>query len=244
MPANGDGTGQVPPTSSPDSNGQVPPESHSQSSTSAASDNGATNSTTTSTANGGMTLEQALDALKKAREDAAKRRVDDKELADLRAYKQQQDDARLSETEKMQKQLAALQDQMAEKERMAQERVLRADIRSVARDLGLKPELAYRLLDYAAVTFDEDGDPTNVAELLAKAVEEFGLAPTAAAAASGTSSAQQPARTQQPSTPAAPAMGATNPSRGSQTIGANGRFTRGQVPSLSDPALWKRGGNN
>lgn len=241
MPANGDGTGQVPPTSSPDSNGQVPPESHSQSSTSAASDNGAN---TTSTANGGMTLEQALDALKKAREDAAKRRVDDKELADLRAFKQQADDAKLSADEKRDRALAEAQQRAADAETRAQGIAIRAETRSVARELGINPELALKLLDFAEIEFNDDGDPTNIGKLLAAVVEKYGL-PTTAAATAAPGAPGQPGQQPAPSPAAAvtaPAVGATNPSRASQiTGGANGRFTRGQIPSLSDPALWKRG---
>src|SRR6185437_10386346 len=221
MPTNGDATGQVPPISSPDGNGQVPP-------TSQASSTGDPSDDST----GQLSPEQLKSALDKAR-------VDAKELADLRAFKQQQDDARLSESEKIQKQLATLQEQMAEKERMAQERVLRADIRSAARDLGLKPELAYRLLDLAAVEYSENGDPTNVAELLAAAVAEFGLA-TPAAAAPDAPAQQQPPISSTTAAPI-PAMGATNPPRGSQVAGANGTFSRDEIPRLTDPRLWRRG---
>ena len=241
MPANGDGNGQEPTSSSPDSrNGQESAASQA-SSTRDTSDHGSSSSPNAPT-NGADDKDAIIESL---RREAAQRRVDAKRLAELEKREQERADADLSEKERYDKERAQWQAERAELERQRQETAIRADVKLAAQELGIKPELAKRLLDYNAIEFDEDGDPTNVAELLAKAVEEFGLAPTAAAAAaSGTSSAQQPARTQQPSTPAAPAMSATNPSRGSQTIGANGRFTRGQVPSLSDPALWKRGGNN
>ena len=244
MPANGDGTGQVPPTSSPDSNGQVPPESHSQSSTSAASDNGAN---TTSTANGGMTLEQALDALKKAREDAAKRRVDDKELADLRAFKQQADEANLSADEKRDRALAEAQQRAADAETRAQGIAIRAETRSVARELGINPELALKLLDATEIEFNDDGDPTNIGKLLAAVVEKYGLPTTATATATATAAPGAPGQPgQQPasSTAAAPAMGATNPPRGSQVAGPNGAFARGEYPrTVLDGRLWSKRGN-
>ena len=241
MPANGDGTGQVPPTSSPDSNGQVPPESHSQSSTSAASDNGAN---TTSTANGGMTLEQALDALKKAREDAAKRRVDDKELADLRAFKQQADEAKLSADEKRDRALAEAQQRAADAETRAQGIAIRAETRSVARELGINPELALKLLDFAEIEFNDDGDPTNIGKLLAAVVEKYGLPTTAAATVAPGAPGQPGQQPQQPAPSTTPAMGATNPPRGSQVAGPNGAFTRGEYPrTVLDSRLWSKRGN-
>ena len=241
MPANGDGNGQVPPTSSPDSNGQVPPESHSQSSTSAASDNGAN---TTSTANGGMTLEQALDALKKAREDAAKRRVDDKELADLRAFKQQADEAKLSADEKRDRALAEAQQRAADAETRAQGIAIRAETRSVARELGINPELALKLLDFTEIEFNDDGDPTNIGKLLAAVVEKYELPTTAASAAGAPGAQPQSQQQRQSASSTAPAMGATNPPRGSQVAGPNGVFTRGEYPrTVLDSRLWSKRGN-
>src|SRR6185437_10656527 len=61
----------------------------------------------------GMTLEQALDALSKARAENAKNRVDGKRLSDLEAAMKAADDAKLSEQEKLQKQLASAQEQLA-----------------------------------------------------------------------------------------------------------------------------------
>ena len=222
MPDNlADGTGQVPPASqSPDGNGQVPPTSQVSS-----TDGHGDDST-------GLSPEQLKDALDKARKEAAKHRVDAKRLAELEARFQQEEDAKLSETDRLQKQYADLQAQAAEKERQSQERVIRADVRSAAKDLGVKPELAYRLIEYSAIEFNDDGDPTNVAELLAKAMADYGL-PTPA-------QQQEQQQHQTPSTPAAPAMGATNPPRGSQVAGANGMFARDEVPKLTDPRLWKR----
>ena len=223
MPDSVNGTGQVPPASqSPDGNGQVPPTSQ----VSSTPTDGQSDDST------GLTPEQLKDALDKARKEAAKHRVDAKRLAELEARFQQEEDAKLNETERLQKQYADLQAQAAEKERQSQERVIRADVRSAAKDLGVKPELAYRLIEYSAIEFNDDGDPTNVAELLAKAMADYGL-PTPA-------QQQEQQQHQTPSTPAAPAMGATNPPRGSQVAGANGIFGRDEIPRLTDSRLWKR----
>lgn len=227
------GTGQVPPESqSPDGNGQVPPTS--QDATSATSDAPEGQSSQQ------LSADQLRDALEKARKDAAKNRVDAKRLAELEAAEQQRADAALSEKERYDKKIAELQAQVAEQTRQNQERVIRSDIRSAADKLGVKPELAYRLLDYAAITFNDDGDPTNISDLLKTAMEEYGLTPQS----------QQPAATgalngntgQQQRPSGIPQTGATNPPRGSQLVGANGKvYDRNEIPKLSDPGLWKRG---
>src|SRR5690242_9210221 len=104
MPTNGDAPGQVPPISSPDGNGQVPPTSHSSSD---GDDNA--NGDEHPEPSSKLTYEQLQDRNKKLAAENAKRRLDDKELAELRAYKQQQEDAKLSADEKRDKALAEAQ---------------------------------------------------------------------------------------------------------------------------------------
>jgi len=222
MPTNGDGNGQVPPASSPDSNGQVPPVSQASS-----ADDGNANGNAPDSSP--KTAEQWEEIARKARNEAAKNRIDSKELAELRAFKQQQDDAKLSADEKRDKELASAQERAAAAEERAQRVAVRAEAKVVATSLGIKPELALKLLDYAAIEFNEDGDPTNVAELLAKVVAE--LLPDLAQ--------QQQQQTPTPQQPLAPAMSATNPSRGSQN--SNG-FAKGEMPrNVMDKRLWERG---
>lgn len=226
-----DGTGQVPPTpQSPDGNGQVPPTS--QDATSATSDAPESQSSQQ------LSADQLRDALEKARKDAAKNRVDAKRLAELEAAEQQRADAALSEKERYDKKIAELQAQVAEQTRQTQERVIRSDIRSAADKLGVKPELAYRLLDYAAITFNDDGDPTNISDLLKATLQEMApelLAPSATGAMNGNTGQQQRSST-------VPQTGATNPPRGSQLVGANGKvYDRNEIPKLNDRGLWKRG---
>lgn len=219
------GTGQVPPESqSPDGNGQVPPTS--QDATSAQGDTSGDSTT--------LTVEQLREINEKLRKENASRRVDAKRLAELEAAEQQRADAALSEKDRYEKKIADLQAQVAEQTRQTQERVIRSDIRSAADKLGVKPELAYRLLDYAAIAFDDNGDPTNIHALLKSAMEEYGLTPSA-------SSQQQNQQPQQSSSPV-PQTGATNPPRGQTRVGANGVFAQGElVRSVTDSRLWKRG---
>lgn len=168
-------------------------------------------------------------ALKAARAEAAENRKAKKELD---ALHQQAEDAKLSETEKLQKALAEAQSERERTLLQAQERVTRAEVRAVARDLGIKPELALRLIDLAAIKFDDAGDPTNIDALLQQAMTEYGLSPTAK-----TSSAHPSAASAQQN---APRTGATNPPRSGQIAGGNGTFAANERPRVTDPRLWKR----
>lgn len=193
---------------------------------------------------GAMSLEDALAALKSARAEAAENRRKAKELDDL--HRKAEDD-KLSETQKLQKQLAEAQAAAAAAQAQSQERMVRAEVRSVARELGLKPELAIKLIDQAAIVVDEaTGDPTNIAELIASAIEQFGLSalvtPTSSAAPAQTppAPAGQPQGQSAPQTPQAPQTGATNPPRSGQIAGSNGTFAADEIPGLTDRRLWRR----
>lgn len=159
-------------------------------------------------------------AAQKAAQEAARYRAElreaQKRIAEFEAAHKAAEDAKLSETERLQKQLAEAQAREAQQTLATQERITRAEVRAEAMRLGLNPQLAARLVDYAAITFDEaTGDPTNIAQLLGEAINAYGLQP-------------QPATT--PPAPAAPQVGATNPARqaGPVTITAS---------QYSDPAF-------
>lgn len=220
------GSGQVPPGSqSPDSNGQVPPASHEAPPTESDADSSS------------LTPAQLHDALRKAREQAAKLRVESKELAELRAYKQQQEDARLTQDQRRDKELAAAQERAAAAELKAQQTAIRAEVKNVAGSLGLNTALALRLLDHAALEFNDDGDPTNVAALLATAVEEYGLgavAPGALNGATGTNgkAAERPQPTSIGATPANPAR-ADGVAIGGWNWDLIGNLTKEQAEALS-----------
>jgi hypothetical protein len=157
-----------------------------------------------------LSPEQLQDALKKARADAAKSRVDAKRLAELEAAEMQRAEAALSDKDRYEKKISDLQAKLAEEQTKRQEQIARADIRSTARELGLKPELALRLIDPSAIEFGEDGDPKNVAALLRTAADEYGIT-MSASSSNG-----------QPQQPHVSSGGAVNPSRTS--ISNNGLF--------------------
>lgn len=233
MPSNGDGTGQVPPSSSPDSNGQVPPVSQAQTST--ASDS----SGTSSSSSDGLTHEQALDALRKAREDAAKARVDSKRLAELEKRFQDDENAKLTEKERYEKERADWQAEKADLQRQRQEAAIRADIKLAAADLGIKQELARRILDYSAIEFDGEGDPKNVEKLLRAAAEEYGLTmsgPASSPAANGATNgaaSKSSSPTSIGATPANPARNTSGISAGSWSWELISSLTKEQAEALT-----------
>lgn len=164
--------------------------------------------------------------VKSLRAEAAAGRKAKQELDD---FKRAQEDAKLSETEKLQKQFAEAQQQIEALRLEKQEIALRSEVRGAAASLGIKPELALRILDQSLVKYDDNGLPTNISELLSSAIEDFGLTPATAPAASAASSPVKPAVT---------SGGATSPAR--STSGANGHnslaageWTDARIASLS-----------
>ena len=227
MPTNGDATGQAPTISSPDSNGQAPPVSHSSSDD---SDNGA------STSSADLSPDETKSLIEKLRKENAQRRIDGKRLAELEAAEQQRADAALSEKERYEKKIADLNAKLVEQQEAHKQQVVRSEVRSQAANLGIMPELALKLLNLGDITFNEDGDPTNVAELLASLVETYKLPVQAPGA-----QAQQPNQPRQQQ-PAAPQIGATNAPRQAQVagqlVGKSGVFAPGEKIKLGDRRLY------
>ena len=113
----------------------------------------------------------SLDEAKKLRSEAANLRsrlrsteAKAKELDDLKA-KLEAD--KLSETEKLQKQLATLQSEHDNAIRAAQERTINYEVRLQAAQMGIvDPDAAAKLLDWSQIEYDDNGSPTNVNDLL------------------------------------------------------------------------------
>lgn len=136
---------------------------------------------------------------------AAQKRIAEIE-AERAAEKKAAEEANLSELEKAQRRISEYEAKESQATLQAQERITRAEVRAAAAAMGLNPQLAARVVDYASITYDDNGDPTNVADLLKAAIAEYGLNATPAASAQ----------------PQAPAVGPTNPPRqtGPLTISA------------------------
>lgn len=127
--------------------------------------------------------------VRKLRAEAAEYR---KRLRELEAAVKKQEEAKLSETERLQQRLAELEKEQAEWQRERQERTLKYEVMLAAGKLGIvDAEAAYKLLDLSAIEFDEDGNPTNIEKALRDLIAKR---PYLAGAAGG--SPTNPARSQ------------------------------------------------
>ena len=153
---------------------------------------------------------------KRYADEAAKYRKDlrdaQKRLAELEAKEKAAEDAKLSREQLLEKKLAEAQNTIAQTKLTFRERVLNAEIRAAAREAGVNPALAARLVDLAQVEDDEEGNPKNIADLLTKAIAEYGITPNAANTNTASNATAQNQRQQQTAA-AGQAMGATNAQR-------------------------------
>lgn len=211
----------APPAAGADAAGQQPTTTQASATTSTT--DAATSTTQASATQGSEPQQQsqsqsqeqvANPEAKRYAEEAAKYRKDlrdaQKRLAELEAKEKAAEDAKLSREQLLEKKLAEAQNTIAQTKLTFRERVLNAEIRAAARDAGVNPALAARLVDLAQVEDDEEGNPKNIADLLTKAIAEYGITPASVAnAASGAAVNQRQAQT----AAAGQAMGATNAQR-------------------------------
>src|ERR1700730_14059795 len=115
-------------------------------------------------------IEDLKAALKKANAESAAHRHKAKELDDLKA-KLEAD--KLSESEKLQKQLTDLQAQHDAAKREAQETRVNSAIQLHALQAGIDPTLASKLISRAEVETDDAGNPTNVDALLKALAKQY-----------------------------------------------------------------------
>jgi hypothetical protein len=169
-------------------------------------------------------------ALEAARKEAAQNRKAAKEYAD---FKLQLETDKLSETEKLQRERDDYRTRVEALESEKQAILVRAEARSVARDLGLNPDKAWKLVDSAAVSFNDEGDPTNIRELMTQALQDLGLTLPASSPAPAQPPLGQPGVVARVAPPV-PATGATNPPRGATPA------SQGLVRSVHD-IQWRRG---
>lgn len=117
-----------------------------------------------------LTLEQALDALRKARAEAASHRV---KLNEYETKQQEAERAKLSKEEQLSAKIADLERDLTERTRQHQERTIQYEVRLHAAKLGIiDPDAAVKLMDWSALEFDQDGNPKNAQKLLKDLVAE------------------------------------------------------------------------
>lgn len=90
-----------------------------------------------------------------------------KRMRELEQQVKQHEEAKLSESERLQKRLSELEREREAWMRERQERTLKYETMLTASRLGIvDPEAAYRLLDLAKLDFDDDGAPKNLDQAL------------------------------------------------------------------------------
>lgn len=108
--------------------------------------------------------------VRKLRAEAAEYR---RRLRELENTVRQHEEAKLSETEKLQKRVAELEREQQVYQQERQERTLQYETMLAATRLGIvDPEAAYRLLDVAKLQFNEDGKPVNLVPVLQELVQQ------------------------------------------------------------------------
>ena len=108
------------------------------------------------------------DYVRKLRAEAAEYR---KRLRELESKVKADEEAKLTEQEKLQRRLAELERKEAEYQQALQARTLEYEVKLQASRLGIvDPEAAFRLLDLAQIEFDDDGKPANLEKILKELV--------------------------------------------------------------------------
>lgn len=148
-----------------DETGQAPAQTPPQDGAGAIA--GGNNSATTAPATQAVEEEpfdkdRALATISKLREFEKQAKAQEKELASLRLRVKAEEDAKLSETEKREKQLQDLQVQAETWKRERRELLAKSAVISQSQKLGIvDPDAAYTLLANS-LQYDENGAPSNV----------------------------------------------------------------------------------
>lgn len=110
--------------------------------------------------------EERFDAeyVRKLRAEAAEYR---RRLRELESKVKSEEEAKMTEQERLQKRLAELERKEAEYQRVIQARTLEYEVKLLAVRLGIvDPDAAYRLLDLKQIEFDDDGRPVNLEKVI------------------------------------------------------------------------------
>ena len=124
-------------------------------------------------------------ALKKANAESASHRHKAKELDELKAQLEQE---KLTETERLQKQLTDLKSQHDEYVQAQTEQTIRHNVSLEAARQGVDPKAldkVARFLDWEEIDIGEDGKPTNIRELVEQLIADIPGLKSKAAQTSG-----------------------------------------------------------
>lgn len=153
---------------------------------------GETPATDNTTESSSDELKRLNDALKRANAEAKEYRIKAKELDQLKADAEA---SKLTETEKLQKKLADLQAQHDKAVQDRQESINSSAIQLQALQMGIDPKLANKLIDRSELEHDDNGQPTNVDDVLKQLIKEFDLKPKSVQTAGGATNPSRSAST-------------------------------------------------
>ena len=125
--------------------------------------------------------DRAMRTIRALRDEVKEAKAQAKELTELRQRVKDAEDAKLSELERAQKVAQDAQARAERAESQARAKALEATVVQEAVRLNIvNAEAAMKLMDTAAIKFDDEGKPTNVAALLTDLVKAkpFLVAPT------------------------------------------------------------------
>lgn len=116
-------------------------------------------------------------ALKKANAEAKTHRL---EANELKKFKEQVEAEKLSETEKQELARKNLEQQLADAKKQYDDAVIekqqirvKHSVQLQAAKLGVDPDVAEKLLDWAAIDYEDDGSPKNISTLLSDLIKTY-----------------------------------------------------------------------
>lgn len=118
-------------------------------------------------------LERLKTSLKRANAEAKQFR---EKATELDALKKRTEDEKLSETERLQKELSELKAQREEEQRSQLERTIQQEAIAQAAELGVNPKhlkKVARFLDWEDIDVDERGNPINIRDMIEALVKEM-----------------------------------------------------------------------
>lgn len=150
------GTGTPPVTGTPPGSGETPP------------------TTTASIDDALKEIESLKAALKKTNAESASHRLKAKELDELKAKLESE---KLSEKERLEKQIADMQQQRQEEIQANYELRVNAEVRAMAATMGVNPKYldkVARFVDWEDIEIDDaTGNPTNVRDIVRQLIEDM-----------------------------------------------------------------------
>jgi small-conductance mechanosensitive channel len=108
-------------------------------------------------------LDSDSEYVRQLRAEAAKNR---NRLRELEKKIEADEEAKMTKQEQLQKRLTELERKEAEYQQTLQARTLEYEVKLQASQLGIEPDVAYRLIEPKQVEYDDDGKPTNILKIL------------------------------------------------------------------------------